>query len=458
MPVESVSLPPGAGACLPAGSLPADSLYVVNVIDLLRTMDIFENLPEGDLEAIANILRERRLARDEVLFRQGDAGDAMYIVTGGRIRLSASDVPGPHATLAQLTDGQFFGEMALLTGTPRSTTAAAEMDSVLLVLEREDFDHLLAGNAQIMREMLKVVSQRTVQTNQQLLADGSSSATFSGAGRVVAVFSPRGGSGKTTIAVNLATVLSRYMPERVALLDLSLTFPSAGALFGLAPTVSLAQVPVESLEMMDRRMLAQYVVRHDSGAHLLAGALRAEEGESVTAEHVRAVLRVMKRQFSLTVIDCAANFSDATLAAVEAADRLLLVCTPELTSIRDVRECQRLFTEVVHVEKSRIAYVLNHHQPFKMLTRAQFEAALEQPLGMEIPHAGEAVARAALRGQPLAASGDGPFVRAVQRLAFELSPVDARDERGKAQHRSLATASDHPARRSRGLLSLLKRT
>jgi CRP-like cAMP-binding protein len=232
----------------------------MRVTDLLRTMDIFEALPAEKLETIAQLLRERRLAESELLCRQGDPGDALFIVTGGRIRLSTTDPSGNERVLTYFTDGQFFGEMALLTGAPRSATATAETDSQVLVLDKHAFDQLLASDATIMREMLKVVSQRTLQTNQQLLADEPGGAVTVGAGRVYAVFSPRGGAGKTMLAVNLAAQQVHEQPERTALLDLSLTFGHAASLPGLEPETSLAGVPAESLADFDRRTLGQYMV------------------------------------------------------------------------------------------------------------------------------------------------------------------------------------------------------
>src|ERR1700694_5201517 len=114
----------------------------MRVTDLLRTMDIFEAMPSEELETIAQLLRERRLAETEVLCRQGERGDALFIVTGGRIRLSTTDPGGNEKTLTYFSDVQFFGEMALLTGAPRSATATAETDCQLLVLDRETFDLL----------------------------------------------------------------------------------------------------------------------------------------------------------------------------------------------------------------------------------------------------------------------------------------------------------------------------
>jgi CRP-like cAMP-binding protein len=388
-------------------------------------MDIFEALPSEELETIAQLLRERRLAEAELLCRQGDPGDALFIVTGGRIRLSTTDPSGNEKILTYFTDGQFFGEMSLLTGAPRSATATAETDSQLLVLDKHAFDDLLASHAQIMREMLKVVSQRTLQTNQQLLADEPGNAVTVGGGRVYAIFSPRGGAGKTMLTVNLAVQHALEQPERSALLDLSLTFGHAAALLGLEPETSLAAVPAESLSDFDRRTLGDFLVEHPTGLQVLVAGTRPEEGEVVTAAHVRAALGTMKRQFSATFVDCGSSFDEPTIAALEMADQVIVLCTPELNTLRDVRECQRVFGEIIRLDMKRISFIFNNNQPFAVLGREQFESALEQPMTFELPHAGEAAYKAASRGEPLVlGNGGSAYSKAVEKLIRMMVPVE----------------------------------
>src|SRR5258708_24331839 len=135
--------------CLPAIGSPG-AYFLMRVTDLLRTMDIFEALPSEELETIAQLLRERRLGEAEVLCRQGDPGDALFIVTGGRIRLSTTDPSGNEKVLTYFTDGQFFGEMSLLTGSPRSATAPAETHTQVPVPDKPSFDHPPARHPEIM--------------------------------------------------------------------------------------------------------------------------------------------------------------------------------------------------------------------------------------------------------------------------------------------------------------------
>ena len=429
----------------------------MRVTDLLRTMDIFEALPSEELETIAQLLRERRLAEAEVLCRQGDPGDALFIVTGGRIRLSTTDPSGNEKVLTFFTDGQFFGEMSLLTGAPRSATATAESDSQLLVLDKASFDQLLAGHPEIMRQMLKVVSQRTLQTNQQLLADEPGSTVSVGAGRVFVVFSPRGGSGKSTLAVNLAARQAQEQPERTALLDLSLTFGHAAALLGLEPETSLAAVPAESLADFDRRTLGQYLVEHATGLQVLVAGTRPEEGEVVTAAHVRAALGTMKRQFSAIFVDCGSSFDEPTIAALELAERVIVVCTPELNTLRDVRESVRVFGEIIHLDSKRLAFVFNHNQPFAVLGREQFESALEQPMTYELPHAGEAAYKAANRGDPLVLShGGSAYSKTVDRIVRALVPAEPKAQRRGFSVIGRSAPARAGSRPAGGLLGVLR--
>ena len=62
------------------------------------------------------------------------------------------------------------------------------------------------------------------------------------------------------------------------------------------------------------------------------------------------------------------------------ADKIIVVCTPELNTLRDVRECQRVFGEIIRLDMKRVCFVFNHNQPFAVLGREQFESALEQPM------------------------------------------------------------------------------
>lgn len=405
-----------------------------NIVDILHRVDIFENLAEPELERIGDMLTERRYREGQLLFKQGDVGDALLIVADGRVKVFIPEGQSERI-LAFFGTGDVLGEMALLTGEPRSAGAAAISDSRVLALSKSDFDTYLATNVTVMREMMRIIALRQAQTNVRLTRGADDQAeTSPGAGRVYTIFSPRGGSGKTTIAVNLAVSYAQMHPDSAALLDLSLTFGHCALMLNLMPKSSLASVTMDTLSRIDREGLENYVVTHPSTLKILEGATRAEEGEAVTGEHAKLAIEAMRRYNDVTVIDTASTFSEATIASLEAADKVILVCTPELTTLRDVRECQRIFQSVIRVSKDKILYLMNNPGPYKALPNDQFEQTLERRIDVEVPFGQDLPTRAATRGEALVQVQPGADIsRAIDRVAKlleeEATPTTRQTER-----------------------------
>jgi Flp pilus assembly CpaE family ATPase len=400
----------------------------VDTVQFLRSMDIFRPLPDEELARIATRLRERRFREGQPIFHKGEPGESMYLVLDGRVKILSPDASGQERVLAFLEEGAFFGEMALLTGGARSTDVQAASEVTLLELRRVDFEERVASHPLVLKQMLRLLAERQGETNLRLLQrDEEAEGRGTGRGKVFTVYSTKGGAGKSTLAVNLAVTLAQQYPEQVALLDLSLTFGHAPMLLDLQPRASLSAMSVEVLGKFDREALSNYMATHASTLRVLPGAVRPEEGEGVSQEHVQTVLGLLKRFFGYVVVDTSSTFTDTTLAALENSDKVVFLVTPELTSVRDLVECQRIFTDVVRVPADRFYYLLNHPYGFKALSRADFEQAFGRPVTGELPHGGDTPVQAAARGQAFTASQPTTAIaRAVDNLARELTGAPVR--------------------------------
>src|SRR5512147_2172017 len=130
------------------------------IADLLQRVPFLGALTAEDREALAASVTHRRFRKGDIIFQREDDGQALFIVEDGSVRVYFPGAQGSDLTLAVFRPGDFFGEMSLLDGRPRSASAAATMDSVVITLERSDFIALLTSRPQAALSVLEVVSRR----------------------------------------------------------------------------------------------------------------------------------------------------------------------------------------------------------------------------------------------------------------------------------------------------------
>jgi len=141
---------------------------VRNRTDLLRSIPMFEGLDDQDIEELASALEERRLGAGEVLFEAGDGGDTMYIVAEGAVNIHLPGDPATRVSLADLTMGKYFGEVALFDDKPRSASAQAKTETVLLELGRNVLTGYLERRPRAAMAILRTMADRLRQTNAML--------------------------------------------------------------------------------------------------------------------------------------------------------------------------------------------------------------------------------------------------------------------------------------------------
>jgi CRP/FNR family transcriptional regulator len=127
-------------------------------VDTLRRCILFAHVDDEGLRALASQMRRRRFRRGEVIFHQDDVGDSLQVVISGSVKIVLPSEEGEEAIIASLQPGEFFGELALLDGAPRSTTATAIEPTETLSLPREQFLRLLADDPQIVQALLHVLA------------------------------------------------------------------------------------------------------------------------------------------------------------------------------------------------------------------------------------------------------------------------------------------------------------
>ena len=138
------------------------------LVSLIKQIPLFSYLNQDDIEIIAALLRRRSIKKGDVIFQKGDEGTALYAILSGRIKIIVTRPAGDKITVAILNDGDFFGEMALLDGMPRSADAVALEETQLAVLDRNDFLAFLVQHEHAVLAILRTLSLRLRKTDDLL--------------------------------------------------------------------------------------------------------------------------------------------------------------------------------------------------------------------------------------------------------------------------------------------------
>jgi pilus assembly protein CpaE len=256
-------------------------------------------------------------------------------------------------------------------------------------------------------------------------------------GKVVTVFSPKGGSGKTVLATNLAVAAARS-GVKTLLVDLDLQFGDSALTLALSPRATIADLAASAGEIDAEKLQAFVTADSRTGLSVLPSPHRPEEADVVGAAELAAVLSAAKSAYDAIVIDTGPLFDAAMLAALDHTDQLLLVCNPEVTSLKNVR----IGIETIDrlgFERERVSLVANRIGAPGGVDRGEIELALDAKVGYELPD-DKAVPAAVNRALPVVVSDEGgPFSRALGELlpsVFTTRP-ESDDARRPSQRRFL---------------------
>jgi MinD-like ATPase involved in chromosome partitioning or flagellar assembly len=253
-----------------------------------------------------------------------------------------------------------------------------------------------------------------------LPADGHAS------GKVVTVFSPKGGSGKTVLATNLAAATARSGVDTL-LIDLDLQFGDSALTLSVPSRATIADLAA-SAGTIDAEKLNAFVSRDGrTGLAVLPAPQRPEEADLVGPAELSAILEAARDAYDAVVIDTGPLFDRAVLAALDQTDELLLLCNPEVTSLKNVRIGLETIDRL-GFDRGRVSLVANRIGAAGGIGLSEIEQALDTEVVYELPD-DRAVPVAVNRAVPVVISAeDSPFASAVAKLGtsvFADAPVEA---------------------------------
>ncbi len=322
----------------------------------------------------------------------------------------AAQVPGAQVIIMSVQSEQEYLRRAMLAG-------AREY-----LIKPPDTDELV-------RSIRHVAKLRPVAS---LGAAGPSEQTSNrNQGEIVAVFSPKGGTGCTVVAANLAVALQLVTHKRVALVDGNLAFGDVGVAMNLVANKTIVDL-ASRIHDLDEQLIDDVMVQHPSNVHVLLAPPDSQTGEAITPDQMRAVLEGLRAQFDYVVVDTQTAYDDRTLTSLDVASRIVLLMTLELPAIKNVKQFLELAAPLGYAQ-DKLMLVLNKSDSRFGIKVDNIEGQLRHTVTAQIGNAMRDVTLSLNQGMPLVfdrrshpVSRD--FMTLAALVANSLSPVPVSPE------------------------------
>lgn len=176
-------------------------------------------------------------------------------------------------------------------------------------------------------------------------------------GQVITIFSTKGGVGKTFVSINLAVTLAKDTKKRVVILDLDLDFGSAALALNIQPKYSISDV-VNDIRNIDPDLIETYLLTHESGVKILPANIEPQMNEFINADHIQIILKNLQNSYDYIIVDMPGRFYDPINPAFVFADKLLMITTPEVSTVRNIKASMLTLNDL-NYPKSKIKLLLN---------------------------------------------------------------------------------------------------
>ena len=259
----------------------------------------------------------------------------------------------------------------------KNVCTAMPETAVFLVAEKKDPDILLEGLRMGVSDFIlfpgnqKEICQLVRKALGRTEAGGR-------AGDITAVFSMKGGQGVTSIAINLADQINILTGDKVLIVDLNLYMGDVSVFLEL-PSAYTPFDMVKDLERMDKNLFFSSLTRHPRGFYILTAPDEVSDAEQLTSDDIARLLQILRRYFDHIIIDLPHNFNERNMAAIDAADNLLLIVQQSMPVIKNVQKALKLFEELGYDEQ-KVKVVLNRCLTKSELTPEDISYVLNWPL------------------------------------------------------------------------------
>jgi pilus assembly protein CpaE len=248
------------------------------------------------------------------------------------------------------------------------------------------------------------------------------------AGKIVTVFSNKGGVGTTTIATNLAVSLAQETGQKVVIADLDLELGDVTMFLNMKPRYTIMDV-VSRGSRLDSSSVHSALAKHESDVFVLGEPAKPEDADTITSEQVGQLLTHLRQMFSYVIVDTAHTFEERTLEVLDVSDLILLVVLLDLPNIRNVQRCLDVFNRLPGYDSEKVKLLVNRYIPDLQIGVPQVEQTLKTDVYWKVPNDYGRVISSVNSGTPLVSmDGESPVSSSFKNLARDIAGLPQQEE------------------------------
>ena len=307
--------------------------------DLLQPIPLFESLSKDAKNYIINRLRMEMFSPGELIVRQGDTGDSLYIIASGLVKVTKREKDSTSHELARLQTGDYFGEMSLLGGQPRSADITAITDTITLKLLKQDMDAILQEYPSIAVHFSKVLSKRLRDVSQMNFTSTQAISVISLYSRHVDPLL------QSAFALNIAASFTRELMKSVLLIEMNTADEDVARILHVDGEHAAFRKNITRHDILGGEDVSQFIIKHKIGFHILPLSTAAKMQPRLFEKAITPLLLGLKKHYDYILINCAKDIKRLVQTALEQSDRILYLTPVSENAIQRCKKDADMFVQ-----------------------------------------------------------------------------------------------------------------